>query len=53
MEQLSLSLLERPNPHAAIWEALSQQQRMVVIDALARLLAAAALAEAQLERADE
>jgi hypothetical protein len=53
MEQLSLSLLDLPNPHAAIWEALAQEQRVVVIEALARLLAKAAGAEAQQERADE
>jgi hypothetical protein len=53
MEQLSLSLLELANPHAAVWEALAQEQRVVVIEALARLLAKAAAAEAQQERADE
>jgi hypothetical protein len=53
MEQLSLSLLELVNPHAAVWEALAQEQRVVVIEALARLLAKAAVAEAQQGRADE
>jgi hypothetical protein len=38
MEQLSLSLLELRSPHAAVWEALAHEQRVVVIEALARLL---------------
>jgi hypothetical protein len=41
--QLSLALLEIAGPEAHVWEALTPEQRAVVIDILGRLLAKAAL----------
>jgi hypothetical protein len=55
MEQLSLDLTKSANPHAYVWEGLAEQQRAVVLEILARLIANAAQggAKAQEEPGDE
>ena len=40
--QLSLPFREKPPPHSAIWEQLDEQQRAVVLDKLAQLIATTA-----------
>ena len=37
--QLSLPFRENPPPNSAIWEQLDEQQRAVVLDKLAQLIA--------------
>ena len=46
MEQLSLSLFDRPNLYAHVWEGLAAQQRAVVLEILARMIVKAAQAGA-------
>ena len=41
---MHLTFLDVPVPEARVWEALEDNQRAVVIDALARLFVKAALA---------
>ena len=55
MEQLSLDLTKSANPHAHVWEGLAEQQRTVVLEILARLIANAAQggAKAREEPGDE
>lgn len=55
MEQLSLDLTKSANPYAHVWEGLAEQQRAVVLEILARLIAKAAQggAKAQEESDDE
>lgn len=42
--QLRLSFLDRPHPETSLWETLSDEQRALVIEILARLVAKAAVA---------
>ena len=42
--QLNLNFLDRLLPEARVWDALEDEQRAVVIDALARLFVKAAVA---------
>jgi hypothetical protein len=42
--QLNLNFLDRPLPEASVWDALEDEQRAVVIDALARLFVKATVA---------
>jgi len=51
--QMRLSFLDGPVPEARVWEALTDDQRAVVIDLLARLLVNAAVAHALAEPRDE
>ncbi len=55
MEQLSLDLSKNANPHAHVWEGLAEQQRALVLEILARMIAKAAQggAKAQEEPLDE
>ena len=50
---MRLSFLDVPAPEARVWEALTDDQRAVVIDVLARLLVNAAVAHALEEPRDE
>ena len=50
---MRLSFLDVPVPEARVWEALTDDQRAVVIDLLARLLVNAAVAHALAEPRDE
>lgn len=42
--QLNLNFLDRLLPEASVWDGLEDEQRAVVIDALARLLVKATVA---------
>ena len=46
---MRLSFLDVPAPEASVWEALTDDQRAVVIDVLARLFVKAAVPHAVLE----
>ena len=50
---MHLTFLDVSVPEASVWEALTDQQRAVVIDVLARLVVNAALAHALEEPPDE
>ena len=50
---MRLSFLDVPAPEASVWEALTDDQRAVVIDVLARLFVNAAVAHALEEPPDE
>ncbi len=50
---MRLSFLDVPVPEARVWEALTDDQRAVVIDLLARLFVNAAVAHALAELRDE
>jgi len=50
---MRLSFLDVPVPEASVWEALTDAQRAVVIDLLARLFVNAAVAHALAEPRDE
>lgn len=50
---MHLTFLEVPVPEARVWEALTDDQRAVVIDVLARLFVNAAVAHAREEPRDE
>ena len=39
--QLNLTFLEMPNPTAGVWDNLDAEQRLVVLEVLARLIAQA------------
>jgi hypothetical protein len=51
--QMRLPFLDVPVPEASVWEALTDDQRAVVIDVLARLFVNAAVAHALEELPDE
>ena len=51
--QMRLTFLEVPVPEASVWQALTDEQRAVVIDVLARLVVNAAVAHALEEPRDE
>jgi hypothetical protein len=51
--QMRLSFLDVPVPEARVWEALTDEQRAVVIDVLARLFVNAAVAHALEEPPDD
>ncbi len=51
--QMRLTFLDLPVPEASVWDALTEQQRAVVIDVLARLFVNAAVAHALEEPPDE
>lgn len=44
--QMRLPFLDAPVPETSVWDALEDDQRAVVIEVLARLLAKAAVADA-------
>ncbi len=48
-----LTFLDVPVPEASVWVALEDDQRVVVIDLLARLFVKAAVAHATLEGAPD
>ena len=50
---MHLTFLDVPVPEARVWEALTDDQRAVVIDVLARLFVKAAVAHALEELPDE
>ena len=50
---MRLTFLDLPVPEARVWEALTDDQRAVVIDVLARLFVTAAVAHALEELPDE
>ena len=50
---MRLTFLEVPVPEASVWQALTDEQRAVVIDVLARLVVNAAVAHALEEPRDE
>ena len=51
--QLNLTFPEMPNPTAEVWENLDEQQRLVVLEVLARLIAQAAQPERSAEGNDD
>lgn len=51
--QLNLTFLEIPNPNAEVWEKLDEEQRLVILDVLARLTAQAAQPEFSVEENDD
>ncbi len=51
--QMRLTFLDPPVPETRVWDALEDDQRAVVIEALARLVAKAALARSLEEPRDE
>ncbi len=51
--QLNLTFLEMPNPTAAAWDKLDEEQRLVVLEVLARLIAQAAQPERSAEANDD
>ena len=51
--QIRLTFLDVPVPEASVWETLTNEQRAVVIDVLARLFVNAAVAQALEESPDE
>ena len=50
--QLNLTFLEMPNPTALVWDKLDEENRFVVLEMLARLIAQAAQAELSAEGND-
>jgi hypothetical protein len=38
MPQLNLNFTDIPNPETCLWEQLNDEQKQVVVDALARLM---------------
>lgn len=51
--QMHLTFLDAPVPEASVWEALTDEQRAVVIEVLARLFVNAAVAHAALEESPD
>ncbi len=51
--QLNLTFLEMSNPNAVVWEKLDKEQRLVVLEVLARLIAQAAQPERSAEGNDD
>ena len=51
--QLNLTFLEMPNPTAVVWDKLDEEQRLVVLEVLARLIAQAAQPELSAEGNDD
>lgn len=47
--QLNLTFLEMPNPTAGVWDTLDAEQRLVVLEVLARLIAQATQPETSAE----
>ena len=50
---MHLTFLDAPVPEASVWEALTDEQRALVIDVLARLFVTAAAAQTLEEPPDE
>ena len=50
---MRLSFLDPPRPEASLWETLGDEQRALVIELLARLVAQAAVAHPAEEARDE
>ena len=50
---MRLTFLDRPGPEARVWEALEHDQRAVVIEVLARLIAKAVLSRRRAEEPDD
>ena len=51
--QLNLVFLEVPSPSASLWQALDEEQRVVVLEVLARLIAQAAQPQSDAEVNDD
>ena len=47
--QLNLTFPEMPNPTAGVWDNLDAEQRLVVLEVLARLIAQATQSETSAE----
>ena len=51
--QLNLAFREIPNPSTLVWETLDEEQRIVVLEMLAKLIAQAAEPETTAEGRDD
>lgn len=49
MQQRHLMFLDIPCPHEAVWMQLDEEQRMAVVEVLARLIVQTAIPQAQSE----
>ncbi len=53
MQQRHLMFLDIPCPHEAVWTQLNDEQRLAVVDVLARLIAQTATPQAPRQEKDD